>query len=213
MPRPSRNLDRRLVAAARAMLPQVGFSGLKVRAVARRAGVNPGMFHYHFRSKEAFLRAVLADVYEDFFVPLRAAAEGPGAPLERLRGTLVAFARFARENRVLYTLFLRELLNGRKDVAAFARAAFPRHVAVLLRLLEDCRRAGAVRPLPPWMLAMHAMSTMGIPNIAVTGLEMNGIRELAGTALPALAEQALSDGMIETRADMVLASLAPGRRR
>ena len=65
MPRPSRNLDRALLAAGRELFPARGCAGLSVREVADAAGVNLGMFHYHFKSREAFLRALLQSVYED----------------------------------------------------------------------------------------------------------------------------------------------------
>jgi AcrR family transcriptional regulator len=34
-----------------ALLPQTGCAGLSVRKVAERAGINLGMFHYHFKSR------------------------------------------------------------------------------------------------------------------------------------------------------------------
>jgi len=210
MSRPSQNLDRKLVDAARAMLPEAGFSGLSIRAVARRAGVNVGMFHYHFKPREAFVRRVMDEAYEDFFKTFVEAAEEPGGARLRLRRVLVAFAHFARANRVLYTVLLRELLNARPDMLAFAKDKFPRHASVLLRLMEECRAAGVVRPMPVPMLAMFAMSTMGLPNIVVTAFEANGLKKVAGESLRGFSAALLSDGMIETRADMVLAALAPG---
>ena len=55
--------------------------------VAERAGVNPGMFHYHFKSKDNFLRAVLpmavADLVAEYFETQTApgrAAGGSGRP-------------------------------------------------------------------------------------------------------------------------------------
>jgi AcrR family transcriptional regulator len=213
MTRPSAHLDRRLVSAARAMLPQAGFSGLSVRDVSRRAGVNSGMFHYHFKSKDAFLRRVLAECYEDFLQTFREAAEAPGTSRARLRRVLVAFARFARDNRVMYTLMLRELLNARPEMYAFAKANFPRHASVIADLLDDCRRERTVRPLPVPMLAMFAMSAMGLPNIVVVGLERNGVRTMLGRPAGEFSAMLLSDEMIEARADMVMAALAPARRR
>ncbi|MBC7946203.1 MAG: TetR/AcrR family transcriptional regulator, partial [Burkholderiales bacterium] len=50
MPRPSQNTDRRLIKAARKLLPETGCSGLNLRQVAVKAGVNLGMFHYHFKT-------------------------------------------------------------------------------------------------------------------------------------------------------------------
>jgi AcrR family transcriptional regulator len=211
MPRPSQNIDLKLVAAAREMLPETGFSGLKIRDVARRAGVNPGMFHYHFKTQEAFRRRVVLEVYEDFLSSFVEAAEGPGGARARLKRVLVAVARFARDNRVFYTLMIRELLNAQPDMSVFAKEHFPRHAAVLVKLLEECSREGVVRPLPLPMLASFAMGSMCLPNVLVTALERNGVRKLAGKPLPGLAAMLLSDEMIEVRADMVLAGLARGR--
>ena len=211
MSRPSAHLDRKLVSAARAMLPETGFSGLAVREVARRAGVNAGMFHYHFKTKEVFLQRVLQECYEDFLQSFREAAEAPGSSRARLRRVLVSFARFARDNRVLYTLMLRELLNARPEMYAFAKVNFPRHASVVIRLIEDCRREGTVRPLPVPMLAMFAMSAMGLPNVVVAGLERNGARTMLGRPVKEFSGMLLADEMIETRADMVMAALASGR--
>ena len=211
MPRPSQNIDLKLVAAAREMLPDTGFSGLKIRDVARRAGVNPGMFHYHFKTQEAFRRRVVLEVYEDFLSSFVEAAEGPGGARARLKRVLVAVARFARDNRVFYTLMIRELLNAQPDISVFAKENFPRHAAVLMKLLEECGREGVVRPLPMPMLAAFAMGSMCLPNVLITAMERNGVRKLAGKPLPGLAAVLLSDEMIEIRADMVLAGLARGR--
>lgn len=198
---------------ARRMLPKTGFSGLSVRELARRAGVNVAMFHYHFGSKKAFRRRILEETYEAFLNTFREAAEGDGQPRVRLRKMLVAVARFARENRGCYTLMLRELLNAEPDTLAFAKENFPRHISLVLRLLEECRREGTIRPLPLPMLAMFSMSTMGLPNIAVTAFEQNGIKTFEGKPLKTFAEKLLSDEMIETRADMVMAALAKERKR
>jgi AcrR family transcriptional regulator len=213
MSRPSAHLDVKLVSAARAMLPETGFTGLAVREVARRAGVNVGMFHYHFKTKEAFLHRVLQECYEDFLESFREAADAPGSSRARLRRVLISFARFARDNRVMYTLMLRELLNAQPEMYAFAKANFPRHASVVMRLMEDCRKEKTVRPLPVPALAMFAMSSMGLPNVVVAGLERNGVRTMLGRPVKEFAGLLLSDEMIEERADMVMAALAPGRSK
>jgi len=210
MARPSAHLDRKLVAAALAMLPETGFAGLSVREVSRRAGVNVGMFHYHFKTREAFLNRVLAEVYGGFLETFEEAARGPGAPRARLRRVLTAVARFAREHRVLYSLMIRELLNAQPEMASFAKKNFPRHAAVVMGLMDECRRAGVIRPLPAPALCMFAMSSMALPNVAVTAFERNGVRAMGGKPFKEFAAMLLSDGMIEIRADMVMAALAAG---
>ena len=213
MPRPTAHLDRKLIVAARAMLPESGLSGLRVREVARRAGVNVGMFHYHFKSKKIFLQRVLEEVYRDFLISFQEAADGPGAARERRRRVLIAYAHFARRQRSFYSMMMRELLNGRPEMISFARKNFPRHTDAVMRLMEECRRDGVVRDLPAPMLCMFAMSSMGVPNVAATGLERSGQKTLAGRSAKEFIQMILSDEMIETRADMVLAALAKGKGR
>lgn len=213
MSRPSAHLDRKLVASARAMLPKTGFGGLCVREVARRAGVNPGMFHYHFKSKRAFLHQVLEELYQDFLVSFQEAADSPGPARERLRRVLVAYAQFGRRNRVLYAMMVRELLNSHGDMVAFAKANFPRHAGAMMKLMDECRREGMMRDLPMPALCMFAMSTMGMPNVFVTALENGGVKTVGGRPLPEFSDALLSDEMIEIRADMVLAALALRRKK
>src|SRR5437868_4865296 len=92
MPRPSKNLDVAMLQAGRELFPQAGCSGLSVRAVAEQAGANLGMFHYHFKTKENFLRTLLQQVYEEMFDGLTHAIAHEGPALERLREALVEVA-------------------------------------------------------------------------------------------------------------------------
>lgn len=47
---------QRLRAAALELIPELGWEGVSTRAIARRAGVAPGLIHYHFASVPALLR-------------------------------------------------------------------------------------------------------------------------------------------------------------
>lgn len=51
----------RILAAARALFAERGFFACKVADIAHRAGMSPGNVYWHFDSKEAILRAILAD--------------------------------------------------------------------------------------------------------------------------------------------------------
>ncbi len=212
MSRPSAQLDKKLISAAREMLPRTGLSGLSVREVARVAGVNIGMFHYLFKSKQAFIKRVLADVYGDFLTTFLEAAEVPGSARERLRAVLIAYASFARSNRVFYAMMMRELLGGHPEMAAFARAYFPKHAGVLMTLIELGRREKSLRELPTPAMCMFAMSSMAVPNLVVAGLERCGQKKIGGMAVKEFGEIVLSDRMIEARVDMVLAALAPQKK-
>ena len=64
MPRPSQRIDDALLASGRELYPRLGSSGLSLRALTEHAGANLGMFHYHFKTKDNFLRTLLQQLYE-----------------------------------------------------------------------------------------------------------------------------------------------------
>src|ERR1043165_4984962 len=99
MPRPSRNLDQALLAAGRALYPSRGCAGLSVREVADAAGVNLGMFHYHFKSRDAFLRALMQQAYEEMFSSLTLELSLHREMPDSLRYAVRAIGRWVRDNR------------------------------------------------------------------------------------------------------------------
>ncbi len=215
MPRPSHNADARLIQAALDLMPRQGLAALKVRQVAAKAGVNLGMFHYHFKSKREFTRRVLKAFYERFFERLTtaiAAAEG-APPRERLRSAMLAIIRFGREHRGHFLSILRDLLDGNQEAMAFVRENFPRHVSIMFRLLRDAQRAGVVRRLPlPVLLPVLAAPQL-VPVLAVAAVERFFAGKLLGFPVAGLARLLLTDRMIGARLDLSLAAVSPGGRR
>jgi AcrR family transcriptional regulator len=98
--KPSQTYER-LLQAGLELLDENGFEGLKIRQVTEKAGVNLGMFHYHFKTKDEFTRQVLKHLYEKFFQDFSLESVGEDDPLARLRRALLALGRFFRENRTL----------------------------------------------------------------------------------------------------------------
>ena len=51
--------EEKLIAAAADLLGEVGPRAMSVRMVAERAGVNHGLVHHYFGSKEGLMRAAM----------------------------------------------------------------------------------------------------------------------------------------------------------
>ena len=75
MTRPSTNIDKKLLQAGKDLIPKTGFSGLKVRDVAKKAGANLGMFNYHFGTKDKYIEILIKEVYSEFFVSFKLESE------------------------------------------------------------------------------------------------------------------------------------------
>jgi AcrR family transcriptional regulator len=80
--------DRRraLVEIAYGQIAERGFEGLRVREVAREAGINNATLHYYFPSKEALIQGVVEYLIREFQTS-RVPRLDPGSdtPLEELR--------------------------------------------------------------------------------------------------------------------------------
>ena len=211
-PRPSRNLDRALLAAGRELLPHRGCAGLTVREVADAAGVNLGMFHYHFKSREAFLRAVLQSMYDEMFtqlmqraVPLPKSGETPGT-IELLRVSLRFMGRFVRANRPLLVRVLADSLCGDPIATEFLAKNMPRHLGVMHSLVEAGRRDGSILDLPTPQLLGFCAGSLAMPILFGGAVVESGALPEARSR--ALAQALLSDEALDQRIELALGAIA-----
>jgi len=212
-PRPSRNLDRALLAAGRELFPSRGCAGLTVREVADAAGVNLGMFHYHFKSREAFLRALLQSVYEDMYSLLVVRATQLPQPGEHLRSidvlraALQFMGRFVRANRPILARVLVDALGHDPIATEFLERNAPRHLKLMLGLLEAAQKEGSVRStVPAPQLLGFCAGSLAMP-ILFGGAVVE--RAQAGAAHARMIEAALlTDAAIDQRIDLALAAIA-----
>ncbi|MFV0680327.1 TetR/AcrR family transcriptional regulator [Ottowia sp.] len=207
MARPSRHLDAELLNAGEQLYPQWGSAGLSVRRVATAAGVAPGMFHYHFKSKSDFVGTLLQRFYDGFFVQLDAQAHAPGEPLERLAHVLALVARLLRRHGAMLRRVLADADAGEPVVLDFVRRNVPRHATLLLGLADEAERAGQLQSMPPLTRFSFLMGAVVTPVLALSRVQSLGV---APEALAALIDpQVLSDEAIEQRIALALAALRP----
>jgi AcrR family transcriptional regulator len=205
MPRPSRRIDQALLASGRALFPRAGCAGLSVRAVAEHCGANPAMFHYHFRTKENFLRTLLQQMYEEMYAGLAGAVAEQGPPLERLRGALLSLARFARDHREALGRVWMDALAGEPVAVEFMRANAPRHLGLLLALLDEAEREGELRPLPPLQRFATLVGAVVLPLGFAAGI----VRVTLGVSAyrREFVPQVASDAALRERIELALAAL------
>lgn len=82
---------RRLLDAAGALVVEQGWGGVSTRGVADRAGVRPGVVHYHFGSVDELKRRASMRQLEELFAPFVAAMDtmSPRGVLEEMARTSV----------------------------------------------------------------------------------------------------------------------------
>jgi AcrR family transcriptional regulator len=180
--------------------------------VAGRAKVNLGMFHYHFGTKDAFVRRLLQGIYDEMFAHLEVAADNPDRPVEALRSAVSVVARFVRDQRTVVRRILADALDGHAVAREFLQRNVPRHLRVIVALVAQAQRARAIRSLPLTQAVAFIAGAVGAPVLVVGALLDDGIVDPGFAA--AIDAEVLSDEAIAQRVDLALAALgAPPRGR
>lgn len=206
MARPSRNIDQVLLQSGRALYPLHGCAGLSLRLLAEHAQVNVGMFHYHFQSKDNFLRELLAQMYEELFQQLQQEASIDGTPLQRLRQALCRLGRLMREHGHWLGRVLADASHGEPVAMAFLQANGARHVALLMGLLEQAAQEGSLgAPMAPMQRVTFLMGAVVAPMvIAPRAMQLGIVPPLLADGIQ---NDVLSDAGIAQRVDHALWAL------
>ncbi|NMO16854.1 TetR/AcrR family transcriptional regulator [Pyxidicoccus fallax] len=111
---PEPDARARLITAGYRVLAERGYDATTVKEVAREAGVNQGLVHYYFGSKDALLLAVAEEARQQYMTELRRLREE--TPPERLAAESFAWGErllkdMPEQFRVRYELFAMGLRN------------------------------------------------------------------------------------------------------
>lgn len=206
MPRPSRKTDERLIKAAQDLMKGSGLSQLNLREVAGKAAVNLGMFHYHFKTKDQFIKAVLKDTYERFFEKFSLKVESEKEPLDKLRQALITLAHFSYENRHLMLSLLQDALNRDPSVKDFVRQTMAKHSEVIMGLIVQCQQQGTLEKAPLPVVMPYLM-----PAATGSGMVLGLMEHVGADAahVEGFKKAAFTEAAIARRVDWVLAGLAP----
>jgi AcrR family transcriptional regulator len=154
---------RAIAAAARSLIVEKGFEGLRTREIADRVGINVATLHYHIPTKDALVELVAQSMKEDFMAQrMRLATEG-AKPHERLRLELDRHFRMRLENPELL-LVMEEMARRARHDETVARVILPMRAfwfEQIQAIIEAGRADGSFRPdLDPPSAALMVVGVM-----------------------------------------------------
>jgi AcrR family transcriptional regulator len=147
---------RRLLAAAAELIPQLGWRGVSTRAVAQKAGVTPGLVHYHFDSVQSLLRQAVVEVMGDVLAAVPPVLARTGSRDEVLGSLLASLDDFDGTDPTSL-LFVEAYLAATRD---------PELRAELSRMLDDARAA-----LAAWLDAQETPAPAATAAVLVATLD------------------------------------------
>jgi AcrR family transcriptional regulator len=207
--RPAGDAEKRLIEAGKEILEETGFSGLSVRAVAARAGVNLGLVSYHFGGKDAFVHRVAQELYDEFFRDFSMQVEGETDPLAALRKGLLRLARFVRDRRVMIRSLMKDLADGDAEAKSFVLTNMPRHGIILAGLVRRCQEQGRLAKLPVPVAMTTVMGVVAFPTMIAEPIARIKFEGHGPSHRKMIEDSLLTDEALELRVDLALKALKP----
>jgi TetR/AcrR family transcriptional repressor of bet genes len=200
MGRPSNTEERRaqIVEGLLFAMAEHGYEGASVHVIAEKAGLAPGLIHYHFKTKQEILLALighLSQVLEQRFERRAKGATSPRARLYAFLDAHVALGADASPEAVACWVGVGAEAVRHDDVRTAYRDAIRRNLDVLEKLvhavLEDERRvvAGCREIAAGLMAAIHGSYQLATAaNAAPKGFAAPTLRRMADGLLATQSE-------------------------
>lgn len=114
--------DRRraIAAAARELIAEKGFEGLRTRDIAARVGINVATLHYHVPTKEALIGLVADAMRADFRAQTLQRPRAHLSPLERLEHEFFDYGEMFHEQRDTLAVMSELMERARRDAVILA---------------------------------------------------------------------------------------------
>lgn len=138
------NTDSRRAAIVAAMLPVMarrGYEKATIQAIAREAGLTPGLIHYHFKSKQEILVSLVAAIVEFARTRFEAQPAASTKPMDRLQAHVNArlgLGAGAAPDMVAAWVMIGAEAVRQPEVRVLYEQAIAQELALLTQLLSAC---------------------------------------------------------------------------
>lgn len=131
--------EANILGAAKAVFAKDGYNGLRMSAVAKRAGVAEGTVYSYFSSKDDLIRALIGAYWAELTQDARAAIDGPVGVFPKLQ----ALAQFHIDGLIArYDYAELTITLGRQSGSA---VSFTDEVRAFVRVFDELFRSGQDR--------------------------------------------------------------------
>ncbi|MCB9082306.1 MAG: TetR/AcrR family transcriptional regulator [Lewinellaceae bacterium] len=162
------NTEEKILQAARDVFTSKGFAATRMQEIADHAGINKGLLHYYFKSKERLFRAVFSDAFRRFMRSINPVIDSNAPLLEKIRTIVHSYLEMLLENPLLPGFLANEIHTNHEGFLQemFQDQERP-HVAELIVSIQLEVQAGRIREdVNPFHLVMNILSMCAFPFIA-----------------------------------------------
>lgn len=159
--------EGKILAAAKEVFTRKGFAATRMQEIADVAGINKGLLHYYFRSKNKLFHAVFDEAFGQFALRINEVSAADMPLFEKIEAFVSQYMDTLIANPALPSFVINEL-NQKGE--AFVKDLMSRekkpNLLPLIGQIQMEIQAGRVREVNPFHLVLNMLSMCVFPFIA-----------------------------------------------
>lgn len=161
------NTEEKILEAARSIFTKKGFAAARMQEIADEAGINKGLLHYYFKSKDRLFKAVFFEAFTKFVAHINQVFESNIPLFDKIEQFVDEYMDTMLANPELPVFVVNEL-NQKGDEfldEIFQNRQAPNPFPLMLQIQMEVE-AGRIRQINPFHLVISMISMCVFPFIA-----------------------------------------------
>jgi TetR/AcrR family transcriptional regulator len=150
----------RILAAARTVFAEKGYSGAHVDEIAGRAGVNKATIYYQIGDKDTLYANVIHQVIGNTAQNIAQVVAAAENPEEKLKAYITFIAGAVDKNPELPPIMMREIASGGATMPKLVMEDIASVLTILAGILDEGRKKGIFIETVPFLIHMMIMGTI-----------------------------------------------------
>lgn len=159
--------EEKILDAAREVFMNKGFAAARMQEIADQAGINKGLLHYYYRSKNKLFRAVFDEAFAQFSAGINQVFEAELPLFEKIEQFIDRYISLLMRNPEMPSFIISEL-NQKGEAFAqelLSRQVRPNPLPLVAQIQEEVE-AGRIQPINPMGLVLNMLSLCVFPFVA-----------------------------------------------
>jgi len=156
----------KILEAAKEVFAKKGYAGARMQAIADKAGMNKGLLHYHFKTKDALFEKIFDEMLSKFIPELNFIFESDLPLFEKIETFVNNYMSILIKHPYLPAFVLHEL-NQHQDKfmdKILNTGKRPNPMKLMMQIQLETQ-LGKIRPINPMNLVMNVISMCVFPFI------------------------------------------------
>lgn len=159
--------EQKILKAARKVFIQKGYAGARMREIADEAGINKGLLHYYFKSKDGLFESIFDELLMTFAPKLNIIFESDLPLFEKIEQFIHQYMTVLINNPDLPPFIVHEMQqNEEKVVNAILKSKYKPNPMKFMMQIQMEMAAGKIREVNPVHLMMNMVSLCAFPFVA-----------------------------------------------